>query len=290
MAVESIALVSSSSKSSLILYRHRLRVQPSTVILPSNIGRRMDSHINELSYAAPALIALFTIPTAWRFVKNFKKPRSTHHEVLYEDKDGVATEESMAQYSTKLQFVIIFTSLVVGLLVSFGLAVFATVEKNQGFSDRCLAQLWLLFLSWARQGFDAIGPHAWIWVFGLLAATVAETMMDNRMMWLMWTDIAVPNVEDERLQRAPNSRIEGRRNRKGKGFPFKANGDVNSNGTANHASTAKKADDVGTNQKLETDKDMTNVSFLDAVRVANCGAVNPLYILVFCKFLVSTIS
>lgn len=113
-----------------------------------NFGR-MGSYINELSYAAPTLIGLFTIPTAWRFVKNFKQPRSsTNHEALYEDKDGVATEESMAKHSTRRQFVIIFTSLIVGLLVSFGLAILATVEKSKGFSDLCLKQLWLLFVSW----------------------------------------------------------------------------------------------------------------------------------------------
>lgn len=108
----------------------------------------MVSYINELSYAAPALIGLFTIPTAWRFAKNFKQPRLTNHEAFYEDKDGVATEESMAKHSAKFQFMIIFTSLFVGLLVSFGLAVFATVQKNEGFSDLCLVQLWLLFVSW----------------------------------------------------------------------------------------------------------------------------------------------
>lgn len=107
----------------------------------------MISYINELSNAAPILIGLFTIPTAWRFIRNFKSPRVTNHEALYEDKDGVATEESMAKYSTKRQFVIVFTSLTVGLLASFGLAVFATVVKNE-FSHSAFTHIWLLFVSW----------------------------------------------------------------------------------------------------------------------------------------------
>lgn len=110
----------------------------------------MVSYINELSNAAPILIGLFTIPTAWRFIRNFKSPRVANHEALYEDKDGVATEESMAKYSTKPQFVIIFTSLIVGLLASFGLAVFATVVKDE-FSHWSLTHIWLLFVSWVSR-------------------------------------------------------------------------------------------------------------------------------------------
>ncbi|KAA8569106.1 hypothetical protein EYC84_000776 [Monilinia fructicola] len=467
----------------------------------------MDAYINELSFAAPTLIGLFTLPTAWRFVKNFKQPKSTNHEVLYEDKDGVATEESMAKYSTKLQFVIIFISLTVGLVISFGLAVLATVEKNKGFSDLCLAQLWLLFISWiltfiqvletsreahpvlkfqkgvfnsiscvligiiacfvlsgplphqasvrhastiltalqiaaaalsaltfyfverrpdvftpdgkvverqfkkslwnryafnwsyelldiaseklievsdlpamdghvrskdvrelfksivlkssvplwlrifwayrtqiltqwtlvmissvidaapqfavlkllqyleARQGFDAIDPQAWIWVFGLFAATITETLMDNRINWLMWSDLAVPirstltslifekMLKMKDCKEPPKAEGNDHAVDKAKDTPKtdgtpKANGNANSHETAKadipnghgaQESTAKKAKDTNPMKKLETDKDIINMFALDANRVGHFGAVNQFYILFFCKFLVSVV-
>ncbi|KAI9649273.1 hypothetical protein NHQ30_001843 [Ciborinia camelliae] len=421
----------------------------------------MDSYSNELSYAAPALIGLFTIPTAWRFVRNFKQPRSTNHEALYEDRDGVATEESMANHSTKLQFVIIFTSLIVGLLVSFGLAVFATVEKNKGFSDLCVlaclvlsgpppyqppvrlaiviptalqiiaaaisaltfyfverrpdvftpdgkvverqfkkslwnryafnwsselldiaseklievsdlpamdghirskdvresfksivlkstVPLWLqifwayrtpIFTQWvlvmissvidaapqfavlkllqyleARQGFDAIDPQAWVWVFGLFAATIAETLIDNRISWLMWSDIAIPirstltslifekmmNMKD--CKEPPKPEVSDEATDKAKDSSeadgaTKANGDANPNGTAKsnvpnghglHAPAAKKEKGADT-KKLETDKDIVNMFAVDANQVGVFGAVNQFYISFFCKFVVSIV-
>ncbi|KAM0310141.1 hypothetical protein ACHAO8_008382 [Botrytis cinerea] len=466
----------------------------------------MVSYINELSNAAPILIGLFTIPTAWRFIRNFKSPRVANHEALYEDKDGVATEESMAKYSTKPQFVIIFTSLIVGLLASFGLAVFATVVKDE-FSHWSLTHIWLLFVSWvfvfvqiletsrethpvlkfqkgifnsvscalvavltclvlsfhpptpghvrlvsfiltaiqvvaaifstvtfffverrpdvftpdgkvverqfkkslwnryafdwsselldiaseklieisdlpamdghvrskdvreyfksiilkptvplwlqifwayrkpiltqwglvmissvidaapqfavlkllqyleARQGFDVIDPQAWVWVFGLFAATIAETLMDNRINWLMWSDLAIPirstltslifekmmKMKDCKEPPKPEENDEAKH--KGKTSPkiddaSKANGNANSNGTPKpdasnghgpHAPAAKKGKDADTKKKLETDKDIVNMFAVDANQVGNFGAVNQFYILFFCKFVVSVV-
>lgn len=470
----------------------------------------MDSYIIQLSYAAPTLIGLFTIPTAWRFARNFKSPKSTNHEALYEDKDGVATEDSMAKYSTKLQFVMIFTSLIVGLLVSFGSAVFATVEKKEGFSDYCLMQLWLLFVSWifafiqiletsreihpvlkfqkgifnsvscilivvlaclvlsgplpneapfrlasviltalqiiaaafsaatfyfverrpdvftpdgrvverqfkkslwnryafnwstelldiaseklievsdlpamdghvrskdvrdsfksivlkstvplwlqvfwayrtaiftqwvlvmissvidaapqfavlkllqyleARQGFDAIDPQAWIWVFGLFAATIAETLMDNRINWLMWSDLAIPirstltSLIFEKMMKMkdckepPKAEDKDATADKTKDSPKtddapKANGNANANDTAKpdasndhgphgpHGPHANKGKDGDAKKKVETDKDIVNMFAVDANQVGVFGAVNQFYILFFCKFLVSVV-
>ncbi|KAF7908234.1 uncharacterized protein EAF01_003989 [Botrytis porri] len=466
----------------------------------------MVSYIHELSNAAPILIGLFTIPTAWRFIRNFKSPRVTNHEVLYEDKDGVATEESMAKYSTQRQFMIIFTSLIVGLLTSFGLAVFATVVKND-FSHWSFTHIWLLFVSWifvfvqaletsreihpvlkfqkgifnsvscalvtvltclvlsahpptsgrirlawfiltvvqviaavlstvtfffverrpdvftpdgkvverqfkkslwnryafdwsselldiaseklieisdlpamdghvrskdvreyfksiilkptvplwlqifwayrkptltqwglvmissvidaapqfavlkllqyleARQGFDVIDPQAWVWVFGLFVATIAETLMDNRINWLMWSDLAIPirstltslifekmmKMKDCKEPPKPGESDEAKD--KGKASPkidvaSKANGNANSNdapkpdapnGHGPHPPAAKKGKDADTKKKLETDKDIVNMFAVDANQVGNFGAVNQFYILFFCKFLVSVV-
>ena len=69
-----------------------------------------------------------------------------------EDEDGVATEESMSRYSTKHQFAVSIGVTAVGLAVSFALAVFATVRRENSFSESCLTQLWLLFPAWVSEG------------------------------------------------------------------------------------------------------------------------------------------
>jgi hypothetical protein len=75
------------------------------------------------TYVAPAFIVTTTIPVIWQFGKNIRRPRPTKNEGLYEDRDGKATEESMAAYSTKKQFIVIFVGLGVGLLASLALVV-----------------------------------------------------------------------------------------------------------------------------------------------------------------------
>jgi hypothetical protein len=75
------------------------------------------------SYAAPAFIAAATIPVIWRFAKNIRQPRAVKPEGLYEDRDGKATEESMKDYSTKKQFMVIFIGLGIGMLASLTLVV-----------------------------------------------------------------------------------------------------------------------------------------------------------------------
>jgi hypothetical protein len=75
------------------------------------------------SYAAPAFIVGTTIPVIWKFAKNIRRARPTKQEGLYEDRDGKATEESMAAYSTKKQFIVIFIGLGIGMLASLTLVV-----------------------------------------------------------------------------------------------------------------------------------------------------------------------
>lgn len=167
----------------------------------------------------------------------------------------------------------------------------------------------------ARQGFDVIDPQAWIWVFGLFAATIAETLMDNRINWLMWSDLAIPirstltslifekmmKMKDCKEPPKPEENDEAKD--KGKASPkiddaSKPNGDANSNGTPKpdlsnshgpHAPAAKKGKDADTKKKLETDKDIVNMFAVDANQVGNFGAVNQFYILFFCKFVVSVV-
>lgn len=112
----------------------------------------MDDNISAASVAAPALILLLTIPTVWRFSKNPTRGavKVPNDAALYEDKDGIATEESMKAYSTKTPFVFAFLALATGLCLSFASAVYGTVRTEDHFSQTCLAQIWVLFASWVR--------------------------------------------------------------------------------------------------------------------------------------------
>ncbi|PQE04986.1 ABC bile acid transporter protein [Rutstroemia sp. NJR-2017a BBW] len=463
----------------------------------------MDSSLKQLSYATPALIGVFTLPSVWRYIRSFKQAKPTNKDGIYEDKDGSATEASMAKYSTKQQFVVIFTSLAVGLALSFALAVFATVRKNAGFSDLCVSQLWLLFTSWiltllqiletsretqpvvkfqrgifnsvscvliaalglivlsnplphaasdrlvfavldgvqvlaavistvafffvqrrpdvftpdgtiverqfqkslwsryafdwsrelldlaserlievadlpamdahvrskdvkeyfqsialkptvslwlqvfwawrvqiltqwvlgiisavidagpqfavlkllqyleARQGFDAIDPKAWTWVAGLFAATIAETLMDNRINWLMWSDIAIPirsaltSLIFEKMLRMKDCKEPPKRDPEEETAKSKDTSKLNGavNGHANADDTAKqntpnnpenkpkdkKKGDADAKKKLETEKDIINMFAVDANQVGVFGAVNQFYVMFFSKFVVSVV-
>lgn len=167
----------------------------------------------------------------------------------------------------------------------------------------------------ARQGFDVIDPQAWIWVFGLFAATITETLMDNRINWLMWSDLAIPIrstltslifekmmkmkdcKEPPKQEAVDDATDKTKQSPKTNDVP-KANGDANSNGIAKpgasnghkpHAPDAKKGKDADTKKKLETDKDIVNMFAVDANQVGTFGAVNQFYIMFFCKFVVSIV-
>jgi hypothetical protein len=107
----------------------------------------MDSSIASTSYASFILTAIFTFPSISRLAKRPWRVKVAKDGV-YEDEDGTATEESMAKYSTKPLFALIYGFTSTGLAVSFALAVFATVRRANSFSELCVTQLWLLFPAW----------------------------------------------------------------------------------------------------------------------------------------------
>ena len=109
----------------------------------------MDSSIATTSYAFFILTAIFTIPSTIRLAQRPWRAKSTNDgDGIYEDKDGRATEESMAKYSTKAQFAVMFAASAMGLAISFALAVFAAVRTENPFSELSVVQLWLLFAAW----------------------------------------------------------------------------------------------------------------------------------------------
>ena len=158
----------------------------------------------------------------------------------------------------------------------------------------------------ARQGFDAIDPKAWLWVGGLLAATLIETMVDNRISWLMWADIAVPMrstltalifekmMKMKDIKEPPKHEAEDGEAGKGDAGEPKdtaSNGSAAPNGTAN--GTAKPDKKPGDKKKsdqskpLKTQQDIINMFAVDTNMVGVFGGLNQLYVMFFAKFIVS---
>lgn len=111
----------------------------------------MDSSIANTAYASILFIALSTVPSIRRLTKTLRQVKPPNDTALYEDEDGVATEESMAKYSTKYSFTVIFGATSLGLAIAFGAAIFASVARENPLSDLCVTQLWLLSAAWVRK-------------------------------------------------------------------------------------------------------------------------------------------
>ena len=113
----------------------------------------MDTPLAKLSYIASAVLAFLTLPSLVRIAKSPWRAKSTNGG-LYEDKDGKATEESVAGYSTKRSFTVVFVAVATGLATSFALAVFATVRRDHSYSKLSLVNIWVLFAAWV--GHDSV--------------------------------------------------------------------------------------------------------------------------------------
>lgn len=110
--------------------------------------------IADASYGSIVIIAISTIPSIVRLAKR-RRVKAANDGKLYEDADGVATEESMARYSTRHLYTITLVLAALGVATSLAHAIYATVEKNHDFSKLALTQVWLLFAAWvSRQIFN----------------------------------------------------------------------------------------------------------------------------------------
>lgn len=83
---------------------------------------------------APALIAIHS-----HFRHKNSKPR------LYQDKDGVASEESMAAYSAKIPKIMLTICTIAGFAIATSLAVLTTLDQNGTF-----VQNWLNVAQWVK--------------------------------------------------------------------------------------------------------------------------------------------
>ncbi|CAG8951038.1 hypothetical protein HYFRA_00006436 [Hymenoscyphus fraxineus] len=93
--------------------------------------------------AGVVLTFLLTLPstlTLWKLLGSGKARQDT-----YEDKDGIATKESLAKYTAKVPKIWIGILTVLGLLTSVALAILATLDSNQWM----LLENWLNVAQWS---------------------------------------------------------------------------------------------------------------------------------------------
>jgi hypothetical protein len=113
---------------------------------------------DELALGLTIVIAAFTVPSVQKLIKakDWRVKNPNHDDAVYEDEDGVATRESMSQFSNKTQFIIIFTAILAGVAISVADAVFTAVEERFIFNqpELPLLGLWLLVPAWVSDRAD----------------------------------------------------------------------------------------------------------------------------------------
>lgn len=102
-----------------------------------------DSRSLASAAGALALVLLLTFPSVFAIASHFResKPKSE----IYEDEDGVASEESMAAYSATAPKIALSLCTVLGFLTAVPLAVLGTLEHDH---DSTFIQNWLSVAQW----------------------------------------------------------------------------------------------------------------------------------------------
>ena len=93
--------------------------------------------------AATGIIAFLTIPAIIDHVARWREKKEKAS--LYEDDDGVATEESMAKYSTTVAKILLAIFTTLGLLTAIALGVLALVYHDEASFK---IENWLNAASW----------------------------------------------------------------------------------------------------------------------------------------------
>lgn len=102
------------------------------------------------------VIFLFTIPTITSLVKGNWRKNANREQTLYEDKDGIASPGSEAQFSNKWPYIIIFALNSIGLGLSVANAVYAIVQQKSGTvsTESHVGSNLLLILAWVSSDPD----------------------------------------------------------------------------------------------------------------------------------------
>ncbi|KAK2628213.1 hypothetical protein QTJ16_002859 [Diplocarpon rosae] len=156
-----------------------------------------------------------------------------------------------------------------------------------------LAMFQLLRYLEARTEFDAIDPKAWLCVAALLVATLAETLVDYRVNWLMWSEIGVPirasittliyekmmKIKDCKEPPKDDSTKSEEANKAINGKGQQPSGPDKD--AAKTQEAAEKAD--------QSQQDIINMFAVDTNQVGVFGAVNQFYVMFASKFVVSVV-
>jgi hypothetical protein len=114
-------------------------------------AQALDSHDARVlaataSIAVLALDLLLTAPSVIAIHSHFrhKKPKPR----LYEDKDGVASEQSMAAYSAKIPKIVLAIFTIAGFAIATSLAVLTTLNRHE---NTTFVQNWLNVAQWVMK-------------------------------------------------------------------------------------------------------------------------------------------
>lgn len=106
--------------------------------------------LNQPDYVASGLailIALLSIPFIRKLVTSRRNTKNLYQDgITYEDIDGVASEDSAAQFSNKRQFIAIFTISLLAIAISLANAIFTAVQQGLDISRSAVPLLGIFLL------------------------------------------------------------------------------------------------------------------------------------------------
>jgi hypothetical protein len=111
----------------------------------------IDSRSLALGLAGLILVFLLTLPTSIGIASHFREAKQKF--AGYEDQDGAASEESMAEYSAKIPKILLSIFTVFGLFTAIALAVLGTLNQE---ADRMFVENWLNVGQWVRTRDDKL--------------------------------------------------------------------------------------------------------------------------------------
>jgi hypothetical protein len=114
-----------------------------------------DSRSLALGLAGLVLVFLLTLPTSIGIASHFREAKQK--SAGYKDQDGVASEESMAEYSAKIPKILLSIFTVFGLFTAIALAVLGTLNQE---ADRMFVENWLNVGEWVRTRDDELILYA----------------------------------------------------------------------------------------------------------------------------------
>lgn len=104
-----------------------------------------DSRSLAVGAAGLALVLLLTFPSLFAIISHFRETKSKPE--IYQDKDGIASEESMAAYSAKTPKIVLSLVTVAGFLIAIYLAILGTLNRDH---DSTFILSWLKLAQWVR--------------------------------------------------------------------------------------------------------------------------------------------